>query len=535
MVVTLIGVDRRVLTLNTDYRFANRTTISTTKAWSAADGYTTIELRRVTSATERLVDFTDGSILRAYDLNVAQIQTMHVAEEARDLTADTLGVNNEGHLDARGRRIVNLANAVDDRDAVPFGQLKTMNQNSWQARNEALQFRNEAEGFKNQAEGFKNESSTNASNTFTWRNDAERFRNEAEQFKNSAGNSATASGNSAAAALASQQAAAVSETNSRNEADRSKTEADRAKSEADKLQNWNDLAGAVDTVLPNKEVRWKAPGHFLYGSRSYLPENPSLFMEWNCHGTTSNPHGEVVCNWGSGRRVLIDWDVVGFVGTYDHNMFLKAGRSSEADAFNARTSHQVLAAGWYGAGAFAHQYSNGTAPFCKIYGYAAPANNSQYQPIVKGIIQTESYGYGTAVSFGSLTSGTAKFADAVIHIMGDNGTHQAWIFGSNGTLSSPNNVSAGGGTLHTDGNLSGPAWEGGNAVSMVNNRINGTRRGPQQFTGQVGGAGEYEIPNGFITGYSNHTGDGNIKYSGWYFRVPQHHTPNGGWAEFQNI
>ncbi|WP_419784748.1 phage tail fiber protein, partial [Leuconostoc pseudomesenteroides] len=84
----------------TDYRFATRTTISLTKAWGPADGYTTIELRRVTSTTDRLVDFTDGSILRAYDLNVAQIQTMHVAEEARDLTTDTIGVNNDGHLDA---------------------------------------------------------------------------------------------------------------------------------------------------------------------------------------------------------------------------------------------------------------------------------------------------------------------------------------------------------------------------------------------------------------------------------------------------
>lgn len=194
VVVTLIGVDRKVLTINTDYRFATRTTISLTKAWGPSDGYTTIELRRVTSTTDRLVDFTDGSILRAYDLNVAQIQTMHVAEEARDLTADTIGVNNDGHLDARGRRIVNLANAIDDRDAVPFGQLKTMNQNSWQARNDALRFRNEAETFRNQAEGFKNESSTNATNTKQWRDDAKWFRDEAEQFKNTAGQYADAAG-----------------------------------------------------------------------------------------------------------------------------------------------------------------------------------------------------------------------------------------------------------------------------------------------------------------------------------------------------
>lgn len=251
VVVTLIGVDRKVLTLNTDYRFATRTTISLTKSWGTADGYTTIELRRVTSATDRLVDFTDGSILRAYDLNVSQIQTMHVAEEARDLTADTIGVNNDGHLDARGRRIVNLANAVDDRDAVPFGQLKTMNQNSWQARNEALQFRNEAETFRNQAEGFKNESGTNATNTNQWRNEAEGFRNEAEQFKNTATQQATAASNSAAAAHQSEVNAENSATASANSATLAEQQADRAEREADKLGNWNALAGAIESVVGN--------------------------------------------------------------------------------------------------------------------------------------------------------------------------------------------------------------------------------------------------------------------------------------------
>lgn len=251
VVVTLIGVDRKVLTINTDYRFATRTTISLTKAWGPADGYTTIELRRVTSTTDRLVDFTDGSILRAYDLNVAQIQTMHVAEEARDLTADTIGVNNDGHLDARGRRIVNLANAVDDRDAVPFGQLKTMNQNSWQARNEAQGFRNEAETFRNQAEGFKTESGTNAANTKQWRDETKGFRDEAERFKNTAGQYATSAGNSATAAHQSEVNAGNSATASANSAHSAEQQADRAKMEADKLGNWNALAGAIDNVDGN--------------------------------------------------------------------------------------------------------------------------------------------------------------------------------------------------------------------------------------------------------------------------------------------
>lgn len=195
--VTLIGKDRKELVLNQDYRFTTKTQITTSRAWTAADGYHMIEIRRFTSASDRLVDFADGSILRAYDLNISQIQTLHVAEEARDLTADTIGVNNDGHLDARGRRIVNLAHAVDDGDAVSLGQLKTMDKNSWQARNEALQFRNEAETFRNQAEGFKNESGTNATKTNQWRNEAEGFRDEAEQFKDTSGQYADAAGSAA--------------------------------------------------------------------------------------------------------------------------------------------------------------------------------------------------------------------------------------------------------------------------------------------------------------------------------------------------
>ena len=118
------GAGQLKLTLNTDYRFTTKTQITTTQAWSPTSDYDTIEIRRYTSATERLVDFNDGSILRAYDLNLSQIQTLHVAEEARDLTADTIGVNGDGDLDARNRKIVNVARGINNADAMNVGQLR---------------------------------------------------------------------------------------------------------------------------------------------------------------------------------------------------------------------------------------------------------------------------------------------------------------------------------------------------------------------------------------------------------------------------
>ena len=119
--VTLIGADRRLLTLGAEYRFIGATKVSL--QINPPSQYTHIELRRNTSATDRLVDFRDGSILRAGDLNISQVQTIHVAEEARTIASLGVGLNEDGHLDAKGRRIVNLAYPVNPQDAVPYGLL----------------------------------------------------------------------------------------------------------------------------------------------------------------------------------------------------------------------------------------------------------------------------------------------------------------------------------------------------------------------------------------------------------------------------
>lgn len=268
VVVTLIGVDRKVLTINTDYRFATRTTISLIKAWGPADGYNLIELRRVTSTTDRLVDFTDGSILRAYDLNVAQIQTMHVAEEARDLTADTIGVNNDGHLDARGRRIVNVADGIEPGDAITLGQVTRWNDSALNSKNAAKVSETNAKASENKAKA----SETNAKNSENLARDWAQKSEDSPvagseyssyHYSRKASASANASASSAAASLASQKAAKVSEdnakvseTNAKASEVSAKADADRAEREADKLGNMNDLAEAIETV-EDGSVFWK--------------------------------------------------------------------------------------------------------------------------------------------------------------------------------------------------------------------------------------------------------------------------------------
>lgn len=75
------GARQELVNLN-DYRFVSKTRIRITASYGPQ--YTTLEMRRLTSATDRIVDFNDGSILRADDLNVANTQAIHIAEEARD-------------------------------------------------------------------------------------------------------------------------------------------------------------------------------------------------------------------------------------------------------------------------------------------------------------------------------------------------------------------------------------------------------------------------------------------------------------------
>lgn len=125
VVVTLISpTDRLELTLNTDYRFTGKMEITTTVAWSAGT-FTQIEIRRTTSATDRLVNFTDGSILRSQDLNISQIQAVHIAEEGRDISSGALQ-NNMGSWDAKTLRIRNLGAPIDPQDATTKDYVDTV-------------------------------------------------------------------------------------------------------------------------------------------------------------------------------------------------------------------------------------------------------------------------------------------------------------------------------------------------------------------------------------------------------------------------
>lgn len=285
--ITLIGKDRKLLVLNQDYRFVTRTAIQTTVAWGPAQDYDSIEIRRFTSATDRLVDFADGSILRAYDLNISGIQGLHIAEEARDLTADTIAVNNDGDLDARGRKIVNLADAVLDGDAVTLRQERAWGESALNQANRSQAQANASEASAGRSASSASQSNASAvasyqdaerSNTARQQSEAAKTASEGSRDKAklwaeapsgtqvepgmySARAWALTSGDYAGQASASKNAAAESQGAAAGSATTARTEADRAKTEADKLGNANQFMGTLSKVEGLKPF-WKDGAQF---------------------------------------------------------------------------------------------------------------------------------------------------------------------------------------------------------------------------------------------------------------------------------
>lgn len=126
-----------------DYFFVDKTTIRFNTA--PASG-TEIIIRRYTSATDRIVSFKDASVLKAKDLDASSIQTIHIAEEGRDITKDALNVDKEGNWDAKFRKIVNVNDPENDQDAMTLGYYKKDINKTLEYKEEAKQWANKTDG-----------------------------------------------------------------------------------------------------------------------------------------------------------------------------------------------------------------------------------------------------------------------------------------------------------------------------------------------------------------------------------------------------
>ena len=86
-----------------------------------------MEVKRKTPLLNRLVDYTDGSILTEKDLDLADTQFLFLIQEAVDELADAMIYDHlKDAWDAGGKRLTNLGEAVEDTDAVTYAMLKRL-------------------------------------------------------------------------------------------------------------------------------------------------------------------------------------------------------------------------------------------------------------------------------------------------------------------------------------------------------------------------------------------------------------------------
>ena len=102
-------------------------TSSTLQLSSTPANGAVVLIQRITPSDARLVDFQDGSVLTSADLDQSADQNFYIAQETTDNVGSKLGLDASDRFDALSKRIINVANPVDNNDAVN----KTYLENTW--------------------------------------------------------------------------------------------------------------------------------------------------------------------------------------------------------------------------------------------------------------------------------------------------------------------------------------------------------------------------------------------------------------------
>ena len=325
-VVVALGGDgkpQKTLKLGTDYRFATKTTIVIIRQYQPDEGYNKVIVRRVTDASKRIINYQDGSILNASELNTSQLQALHVAEEARDLANYTLFVDDNNNLDARGRKIINLGDPTNPKDAVTKTYIDKASEGVIESRDKALQYRNEAEEFKQQtqafrdeAEGFKNIASSKATEVISKLDDANNLNTQAITNSSKAKEYALSAQNSASSASLSEKNANTSDKSASASALLAKQYAEKANptnivsptfSTIEEMLNnavsvINARAYVISYSTPISNGKPEGGGLFVYKERT-LPENGvTVFNSKVSEGQWVRIfEGDLELSWGGAR------------------------------------------------------------------------------------------------------------------------------------------------------------------------------------------------------------------------------------------
>jgi hypothetical protein len=185
------------------YVFHSSQTIQITPAPLTGD---VIIIRRVTDK-DRLVTFVDGSVLLAGDLNVAQLQAIHIAAEAYDAASGSLLIDETGAYSAGFRRLTNLGVPSEPNDAVSKewaeGAMSAQLAQAIAAKDQSVTAKNAAEASQGAAASSASSASTSASTATTKASEASASASAAATSASNASTGATTATTKASEASAS--------------------------------------------------------------------------------------------------------------------------------------------------------------------------------------------------------------------------------------------------------------------------------------------------------------------------------------------
>lgn len=211
-----------------------------------------VTIRRYTSATDRIVAFKDGSVLKAKDLDTSTIQNLHIAEEARDIINDALVKDNDGNWDAKDKTIINVKDPENPYDVVNKKYVDTLTEKlktfeeyekiNTQLRDEVKEYYDTAVAKATQATASASTSVEAMEIAVSNRQESEKLATEVETLHTDVVSLAKSTADNAKTAIEKASEASVSESNAKTAEAMSSAYAQEAKYWANKL------GGTVDGV-----------------------------------------------------------------------------------------------------------------------------------------------------------------------------------------------------------------------------------------------------------------------------------------------
>ena len=211
--------------------------------------------------TTRLVSWADASILKAIDMTIAEVQQLHILEEASDWSKTNSIVLDEesGVWQGRKCRVSNVADPTEAQDVVTKNYLENTEDSFVQRMNaiktQTEQFANTAGNSKDSAYKSAQSASVSAASAAESAKLAEGYKNIAETAKSDASlyaaNAKTSADNAGASKEAAQSAATTASnfaSDARNSAGEAKTYKDNAKTYMDNAKNYSEN---VNVFLPS--------------------------------------------------------------------------------------------------------------------------------------------------------------------------------------------------------------------------------------------------------------------------------------------